>query len=427
MQEKRCVITGMGIISPIGDTLDEFYANLIAGKSGIRRLTSIDTSLIKAKIGGDIGDYDCKGKIRSYRERIPEEVFLRMRKISKTAPFGTQLAMIAAMDTYIDAGLIDYPFDKHRMGVILGGHNLHDQYLLKNVRQFFEEPEYIDGLMGIVAFDTDVPASICEPLGLTGPMYIMGGTCASAGIALRNALWEIRYGDCERVLVGGGITDFSELGFHALSKIKAISDLSFNDQPEKASRPYDRRREGFVPSHGCGMFVLEDLEKARDRGAKIYAEVLAAETCNDANHLSNPSFEGQVRTISRALEKAGIAPQQIDYVNAHATSTPLGDIVEIKSIKEVFGHHAPRLKINATKSILGHTGWTAHSVELIASILQMNQATLHPSINIEELDPEVDLDVCANRCQPYEINCFLNNSFGFGGLNCCSVIHRFSE
>jgi 3-oxoacyl-(acyl-carrier-protein) synthase len=281
--------------------------------------------------------------------------------------------------------------------------------------------------MGISVFDSDVAASISESLDILGPMYIVGGTCTSSGIAMKNAINEINYNDCDIALVGGGLLDYSNLGYQALILVSAISYVSFNETPEKSSRPYDTKREGFVPSHGSGIMIVEELEHALKRGAKIYAEVLAVECNNDANHLSNPSVEGQTRVMRRVLDKAGIKPEQINYVNAHATSTPMGDKIELKSIKEVFGAHAKNIKVNAPKSMLGHTGWTCHTVELIGAIMQMNNSTLHPSINIDNIDPECEgLDVCANKkVENYNVDYILKNSFGFGGINCCSVVKKW--
>lgn len=431
-QNKRIVITGIGINTPIGDNLDDFYENLIAGKSGIGLMKSLDTSKIRCKIGGDLGDYDIKAKIAKLKEQMPEIAFKKMRKITKTAPFSTKLTLLAAMDAYLDAGLFNENVDHERVACIIGGHNFHDNYIVKNVRTFMEDdPEYIDGLMGIVVFDSDMAASIAESLHVLGPMYIVGGTCTSSGIAMKNAINEIKYNDCDLAIVGGGLLDYSEVGYQALTLVSAVSYRSFNEDPEKASRPYDSKREGFVPSHGTGMLIIEDLEHAKKRGAKIYAEILAVQSNSDANHLSNPSVEGQTRLIKRVLEKANIQPEQIDYVNTHATSTPLGDTIELRSIASVFGEHAKTLKVNATKSIIGHTGWTSHTVELIAAIMQMNNSTLHPSINIDEMDPEIaelGIDVCANKkVENYNIDYVLKNSFGFGGINCCSVIKKWED
>jgi 3-oxoacyl-(acyl-carrier-protein) synthase len=428
---KRIVITGMGINTPLGDTPQEFYDNLIAGKSGIKQMESVDTSKIRCKIGGDLGHYDVKAKLAELKEIMPEDAFKRMRKIIKTAPFSTKITMLAAVSAYRDAGLFDEDFDHERMALIIGGHNFHDNYIVKNVKTFLQEdPEWIDGLMGICVFDSDVAASIAETLKIIGPMCIVGGTCTSAGIALKTAINEIQYGDCDMALVGGGLLDYSEVGYQALILVSAIAYKSFNDNPEASSRAYDTKREGFVPSHGSGIFVIEELEHAKKRGAHIYAEILAVENNSDGNHLSNPSVEGQSRLINKVLRKAEVKPEQIDYVNCHATSTPMGDRIEISSIQNVFGEHAKKLKVNATKSMIGHTGWTSHSVELIAAIMQMNNSTLHPSINIDELDPEIaatGIDVCANKkVENYNVDYILKNSFGFGGINCCSVVKKWT-
>jgi 3-oxoacyl-(acyl-carrier-protein) synthase len=219
--------------------------------------------------------------------------------------------------------------------------------------------------------------------------------------------------------------DFSPLDLQGMAIMGAITYKSFNDNPSHASRPYDTAREGFVPSHGAAVLVLEDLEHALARGAKIYAEILGVESSSDGCHLPQPSQIGQSRLMKRLLKKCGVKPEEVDYINAHATSTPLGDLTELRSIKEVFGGHTKKLKINAPKSMLGHTCWSAATVETVAAILQMNRGELHPSINIENLDPEVDIDVCRNERKKHDINIFLKNSFGFGGLNSISLIKKY--
>jgi 3-oxoacyl-(acyl-carrier-protein) synthase len=207
----------------------------------------------------------------------------------------------------------------------------------------------------------------------------------------------------------------------------AISFQSFNDDPPRASRPYDTAREGFVPSHGTATLILERLAHALARQAPIHAELLHVTALSDACHLPQPSVDGQTRTMSRLLQRSGVAPEEIDFVSAHATSTPLGDATEISSIKQVFGKHAQKLKINAPKSMLGHTCWSAPAVETVAAILQMNRGWLHPSINIENLDPEIDLDVCANRATKHDVRVLMKNSFGFGGINCCALLRRYDD
>jgi len=426
-QKKRVVVTGMGIMTPIGDNLDDYFTNLIAGKSAITKWRSLDTSRIRCKVGGDMGDYDYKAYMAgTLQAAMPAGSYKRMKKILKTAPLASRLTVLTVAQAYKDAGLFDADLDPNRIGAILGGHNFNSNYINRNFAQFHEEPEYIDGMMGICVYDTDLIASAAEVCGIHGPVYSVGGTCTSSTMAMRHALREIRCGDCDRVVVAGGVLDYSPLDLQALILVSAISYRSFNEAPEQSSRPYDTRREGFVPSHGGGVLIFEELEHARKRGARIYAEVLNVGCNSDANHLSNPSVEGQTRLMRNTLNMAGVAPEQIDYINAHATSTPLGDITEIKSISNVFGDHAEKLKVNATKSMLGHAGWSAGAVESIAAILQMNNSKLHPSINIDELDPEVTLDVCANRPCECEVNYLMKNSFGFGGLNACAIFKKYT-
>ncbi|MCP4602856.1 MAG: beta-ketoacyl-[acyl-carrier-protein] synthase family protein [Proteobacteria bacterium] len=427
-EKKRVVITGMGIMTPIGVNLDDYFKNLIAGKSAITRWRSLETDKIRCKVGGDMGDYDYKVYMQEMlRPRMPEHTFKKMKKILKTAPLASRLTILTVVQAYIDAGLFNASVDTTRISAILGGHNFNSNYIYSNFKQFQEEPEYINGMMGICVYDTDLIASAAEVCRIHGPVYSVGGTCTSSTLAMRHGLKEIRSEENDIVVITGGVLDYSPLDLQALILVSAISYRSFNDEPEKSSRPYDVRREGFVPSHGGGVLIFEELEHAKKRGAKIYAEVIEVECNSDANHLSNPSIEGQSRLMKRVLDKAGVRPEQIDYINAHATSTPMGDRIEINSIKNVFGNHAKRLKINATKSMLGHAGWSAGAVESIGAILQMNNSMLHPSINIDELDPEIDLDICANEKQEWEINYIMKNSFGFGGLNACALFKKFED
>ncbi len=421
--EKRVVVTGMGINTPIGDTLGTYYENLIAGKSAISKWKFFDTSNIYSKVGGDLSDYDIKRKLSQLSDKLVPEAHKRLRRLIKRAPFSTRLSMLCAADAYLDAGL-DASLDGTKAGVIVGGHNLHNNLVFDNHTQFNEEPEYIDSLLALHSLDTDEATSVGELLQLKGPVYTMGGACASVNVALRNALDEIRHHDHELMMVVGAPLDFAPLDLQAMAIMGAIGYQSFNDDPERASRPYDKAREGFIPSHGVGVMVVEELQHALERGARIYAEILGVATASDGSHLPTPSVEGQTRTLTKLLKKTNTAPEEVDYINAHATSTPLGDITEINSIKQVFGDHAGKIKINATKSMLGHTCWSAPVVETIASILQMGAGKLHPSINIEQMDPEVDLDI-VTAPEDHEMRCFVKNSFGFGGINCCALYKSF--
>jgi 3-oxoacyl-(acyl-carrier-protein) synthase len=428
-QLKRIVVTGMGINTPIGDTLDDFYNNLIAGKSAISRWKWLENPAVYSKVGGDLSEYDADAKVKALEARMSPTTHRRLRQLVKKAPFSTKISALVSVDAWIDAGLSgkEDTLDPTRRATLVGGHNLNERYFTTNYEVFLDEPDYIDPMAALSMLDTDHAGTVSEVLGNKGAAYTLGGACASANVALRNAIDEIRHHDHDLALCIGPVLDFSQMGPHAMAIMGAITFQSFNDTPELASRPYDARREGFVPSHGAACLVLEELGHALERGAHIYAEVLGCTSTSDGSHLPAPSTEGQARTIERLLRRCGIKPEQVDYVSAHATSTPLGDLSEIKALKAVFGEHAYKLKVNAPKSMLGHTCWSAPAVETVAALMQMKHGKLHPSINIEALDPAIDLDVCANVAVDHQIEIMLKNSFGFGGLNCCSLFRRFDK
>jgi 3-oxoacyl-(acyl-carrier-protein) synthase len=425
-REKRIVITGMSIATPIGDELDTYYANLVAGKSAITNWRFFDQANVYSKIGGDLTGYDFEAKLARLKAKLPAEMFKRLRGFVKKAPFSTKFSALCAADAWADAGFSGVEFEPTEGSVLVGGHNLNENYLIQNYRVFeHEDPDYIDPMAALHMLDTDHAGSVGEVVGWKGALYTMGGACASANVALRAAIDEIKHHDHRAVMLVGSVLEFSPMGVHAMGLMGAITIHSYNDTPAIASRPYDTKREGFVPSHGAGALVLEDLDSALARGAHIYAEVLGCTATSDGSHLPAPSTDGQARTITRLLGRAGIKPEQVDFVCAHATSTPLGDISEATAIKRVFGDHAKRLKVNAPKSMLGHTCWSAPVVETIAGLLQMKYGKLHPSINIDEIDPEIGLFVCPNEAVEHRIEIMLKNSFGFGGINCCSLYKRF--
>jgi 3-oxoacyl-(acyl-carrier-protein) synthase len=417
----------MSINTPLGDTLNGFLEGLLAGRSALSHWKTLDSSRIYSKVGADLSDYDIDRKVASYESRIPADMFKRMRKLVRAVPFSTRLTILMTVDAFLDAQLGAASMDMNQVAAIVAGHNINFDYQYKNRVQFADEPDFMDGMLALHGLDTDHAGCISEVFGARGPIYTIGAACASGNTALRCAVDEIRYHDVQAAIVAGAVLDFSPVELHAMALIGAIAFQNFNEEPQKASRPWDMRREGFVPAHGGGVLVLEPLAAAVKRGAKIYAEVVAVEANSDGSHLPQPSEEGQTRLMRRVLEKASVAPEQIDYISAHATSTPLGDITEIRSIKNVFGEHAHKLKLNATKSMLGHTCWAAPVVETVAAVLQMNAGRLHPSINVDELDPEVDLDICRDRVVEIPIRYLMKNSFGFGGINCVSILKRFDR
>lgn len=425
MSNKRIVITGMSVNTPLGDTLDGFYEGLIAGRSAIGPWKFFDTSKCYSKVGADLSDYDWKKKAASFENVLPKEMHKRLRKLLSCAPFSTRLSLLLAAEAWRESGLIGQNIDLDQTGVVVAGHNINSNYNFINRNQYDEEPDYIDGQLALHNLDTDHAAIVSELVGARGPIYTVGGACASGNIALRCAIDEIVAHDYERILIVASALDMAPMDLHAMAMLGAISYQSFNEAPYHACRPYDTKREGFVPAHGGAVLVVETLESALKRGAHIHAEVLGSESNADANHLPSPSEEGQTRLMTRLLKRCGIAPEQVDYVNMHATSTPLGDLTETRSVKNVFGNHAYKLKVNATKSMLGHCCWAAATVETVAAILQMNHGKLHPSINIDELDPEIDLDVCNGKAVDHKVDIFMKNSFGFGGINAVSLFKRW--
>jgi 3-oxoacyl-(acyl-carrier-protein) synthase len=424
MSNKRIAVTGMAINTPLGDSLDDFRDALLAGRSALGRWQRFANDPIYSKVGADLSDYDVAAAVARLEGPLPPEMHRRLRRLAARVPWSTKLSTLLAADAWLAAGLSSASVAPEQVGVVIAGHNINCNFSHRNREEFEREPDYIDGMYALHALDTDHAGCVSEVLEARGPIYTMGAACASGNVALRSALDEIRHHGAQVVFVVGAVFDLSPVDLHAMALMGAISYESFNDEPTAASRPFDFRREGFIPAHGGGVLVLEDLESARRRGARIHAELLAAEVGADGCHLPQPSQEGQTRVMRRALEQARLRPDQIDFVSAHATSTVLGDLTEIRSIKEVFGGHASELKVNAPKSMLGHTCWSAAVVEAIAAILQMNAGTLHPSINIEELDPEVDLDVCRGAPVKHPVRYFMKNSFGFGGINAVSVFAR---
>jgi len=422
---KRVVVTGMSVNTALGDTLDGFRNGLMAGRSAISKWQAFPTERVYSKVGGDLSAYDVNAKLSSLQPLVPAEVHKRLRKLVSRVPWTTRLSTLLAVDGWLDAGLFDADYDPHRQAVIVAGHNLNALYQYNSRVQFEEEPDFIDGMTSLYSLDTDHAGCVSEVLQARGPIFTMGAACASGNVALRSAIDEIRHHGAQVAMVVGAVLEFAPIDVHAMALMGAIAFQHFNDDPERASRPYDTRREGFVPAHGGATLVLEERDAAERRGARIYAEVLGCSANSDGNHLPQPSEEGQAIVMAHVLEQAGLGPADVSYVNAHATSTPLGDLTELRSIKRVFGGHAKHLHINAPKSMLGHCCWSAPTVETVAGLLQMQAGRLHRSINIDELDPEVDLDVCRDGPVDQRVNVMLKNSFGFGGINCVSLWRKY--
>jgi 3-oxoacyl-(acyl-carrier-protein) synthase len=418
----------MATINPLGDTLEEYYQNLISGKSGIKVWHTVDISNVACKIGGDVGDYDFAKALEDLRGKVSEERHKRLRKLFRTMTVSNKSATICSLNAYIDAGLFDVEIDPYRVSVITGGHNVNSKYVHQQAKQYAEEPEWIDPLYGIECIDPNIPGTISEALGVQGPAFNVGAACASGNIALRDGFRDIITGECDASVINGAFWDMDDFDIFAMAFLNSlVTEPEFQKNPEIASRPFDVRRCGFVPSHGAGALIIEDLEHAKRRGAKIYAEVLGVCANSNANHLPAPSEEAQAALMKNLLKTCDVKPEEVGFVGCHATGTPLGDLKELNAIKKAFGNHVYNMKFNAPKSMLGHTAWSAPIVETIAGVMQMLNRKLHPSTNIDELAPEVDVDVCKDGAVDYDFDIMLKNSFGFGGLNCCSLIKRYEE
>lgn len=413
MELKRVVVTGLGAFTPIGKTVDEFWNNLINGESGAAPIKRFDASKFKTQFACEIKNYD------------PGAYF--DRKEAKKLDAYAQYAMIAADEAVKDSGLDLAKINLDKAGVIVASGIGGIDTFLQEIRYFAQG----DGTPKISPFF--VPKMICDiaaghvsmKYGFRGPNFATVSACASSTHALIDALTYIRLGKANIFIVGGSEAAINEAGMGGFNSMQALS--TNNENYKTASRPFDVSRDGFVMGEGSGILIFEEYEHAKARGAKIYAEVIGGGMSADAYHLTAPHPEGlgAILVMRNALEDANIKPEDIDYVNVHGTSTPLGDIAETKAIKAVFGEHAYKLNISATKSMTGHLLGAAGAVESIASILAIKNSIIPPTINQTTLDPEIDpkLNLTFHKAQKREINVALSNTFGFGGHN-SSIIFR---
>ena len=407
-------MTGMGAMTPLGRSVDEYWNNLVEGKSGIGPITLCDASEFPSRIAGEVKDFDPGDYVNPKEAR-------RMARFS-------QLAVAAAMVATEDAGLSLPQQDPDRLGVVMGNGNGGFPTTEENARVLVERggmrvsPYFISMILPNMA-----AANVSRILGLKGYTSTIITACAAGNQAIGEAVEVIRRGAADVILGGGCEAGISPLGLGGFNVIKALSKR--NDPPEKASRPFDAMRDGFVPAEGAAVLVLERMEHAIDRGAKILAEVAGYGVSSDAYHAVQPDEDGAgaARAIKWALKDAVLGPDEIDYINAHGTSTPKNDLVETLAIKAVFGEIAYRVPVSSTKSMIGHTLGGAGALEGVACIETILNGEIHPTINYEVPDPECDLDYVPNASRRQRIDTVLSNSFGFGGQNACLVFRRFEE
>ena len=411
--KRRVVITGMGVVTPIGIGIEAFWDSLKNGRSGVGRLTFFDTTDYPSKIDAEVKGFE------------PEK-YIDKKNIRRMDRF-TQFAYAAADMAVRDAGLDTAKIDPDRIGVIVGSgigglSTIEEEHAVLRERGARRvSPFLIPRLISNIA-----PGEIAIRWGFTGPNYAISSACATSNHAIGDSLRMLRYGDADVIVAGGSEAAITPLGFAGFCSARTLSTR--NDAPEKASRPFDKDRDGFVMGEGAGIVILETLDHAQARGAKIYAEVSGYGATDDAYHITAPNPEGTsaVKAMQRAMQDAEVTPEQIQYVNAHGTSTSLNDKTETKALKMVFGEHAKKLAISSTKSMTGHLLGAAGVVELVATILCIQNKLAHPTINYETPDPECDLDYIPNKARPMEIACALSNSLGFGGHNAVLVVKKYA-
>ncbi len=409
---RRVVVTGLGVISPVGNTVPEAWKNLVAGKGGVSRLTHFDASEYPTRIAAEVKGFD-------------PAPFLSTKELKHSDRF-VQFAVVSAKQAVADAKLDLSKEDPHRIGVWIGtgmgglstfeeGYRDLQKKGPARVRPFFI-PMIICNM---------APGQVSISLGVKGPNSCTVSACASSGHAIGDAMEIIRRGQAEAMVAGGSEYAITPLGVAGFCALKALSTR--NDSPETASRPFDKTRDGFVIAEGAAMVVLEELEHARKRGAPILAEIVGYGMSGDAYHVTAPDPEGAgaAHCMKAALEDAGISPKEVSYINAHGTSTPLNDKVETKAIKQVFGEQARKVPISSTKSMTGHLLGAAGAIEFAICCLALRDQIIPPTINYKQPDPECDLDYVPNEARRAKLTVALSNSLGFGGHNVSLVVRKF--
>jgi 3-oxoacyl-[acyl-carrier-protein] synthase II len=413
MSRRRVVVTGLGCISPVGNTVADAWANLLAGQSGIANITRFDASGINCHFAGEVKDLDLDLYIP------PKEA----RAMDKFIHYGVAAAVQAVQDSGLATGEALSEEEATRIGVVIGSgigglpliESMHDEMLAKGPRRispFFVPASIINMISGHVSMR----------FGFKGPNFAVVTACTTGLHSIGEAGRHIEYGDADVMIAGGSEGCISPLGVGGFASMRALSTR--NDDPTTASRPWDRDRDGFVLGEGAGVLVLEEYEHAKKRGAKIYAELGGYGLSADAGHMTAPNMDGPRRAMLSALRNAGVNADQVDYLNAHGTSTPLGDINETNAIKAALGDHAKKTVVNSTKSMTGHLLGGAGGIESVFTVLAIYNQKSPPTINIFNQDPECDLDFCANTARDMKIDIALKNNFGFGGTNGALVFKR---
>ena len=409
----RVVITGMGLVTPLGEDVPTTWEGLLSGRSGIGRITAFDSRDFKVQVAGEIPAFDPVARFGARDAR-------RMDRYA-------QFVMAAAEEAIEAAGLTATPATAGRIGVVIGTGVGGLTTILETGRIVDEHgPRRVSPFAVPMMLADTAPGQVAIAHGFQGPNFAVVSACASGANAIGEAAAVIRRGDADAMVTGGADAALVRTAIGAFMNMGALS-AGFNDEPWRASRPFDARRDGFVASEGAGILVLESLDLARRRGAPILAELLGYGASADAFHLTAPSENGfgAVQSMRAALQDAGVAPEAVDYLNAHGTSTPLNDKGETAAAKTVFGDHAYRLPISSTKSMTGHLLGGAGALEAIVCVQTIREGVIHPTINYEYPDPECDLDYVPNQARPADVRIAMSNSFGFGGHNATLIVGAF--
>lgn len=408
----RIAITGLGSITGLGHNVSEYWEGLISGRSGISLIEQIDLTNFPTRIGGEVKNFE-----------ISQDL-LTPRELSRYDRF-THFALHCAKEALHDSCEMKLPYEAHRVGSILGVGMGGFPEIERTSKAYFERGPRRVGPFFIPSVIPNMATGLMSiRFGLKGVNYSIASACASAGHALGAAADEIRLGRQDMMVTGGAESTICGLPFGGFSSMKALSKR--NEEPQKASRPFDQDRDGFVMGEGSGVLILENWDKAQARGAKIYAELVGHGSSSDAFHITAPHSEGEgaAQCMMNAISDAGLSKEQITHINMHGTSTPLGDIAETKAIKKVFGDHAYKLQLNSTKSMTGHLLGAASGVESVATVLALKNQMVPPTINLENQDPECDLNYTPLKAKQLSFEYAMSNSFGFGGTNNCVVFKK---
>ncbi len=400
--KRRVVVTGLGVVSPVGIGVDTAWANIVAGKSGITRITKFDPSNFSSQIAGEVKDFDVS-------QYLPAKEARRMDTF-------IQYGLAAAIEAVKDSGIVATEENAERIGVSIGS-GIGGLGLIEETNDTYDEggPRKVSPFFIPGTIINMISGNLSIMFGFKGPNVSIVTACTTGTHSIGDAARMIEYGDADVMIAGGAEAAITELSVAGFASARALS--SRNDDPATASRPWDKDRDGFVIGEGAGVMVLEEYESAKKRGAKIYAELVGYGMSADAYHMTAPNMDGPRRSMRNALNNAGINPDEVQFVNAHGTSTPLGDANETNAIKAAFGDHAKNIVVNSTKSMTGHLLGGAGGLESVFTVLSIHHQISPPTINIFNQDPECDLDFCANTARDMKIEVALKNNFGFGGTN----------